>query len=99
MFFMILYLLTVPGLIIGTIITYTSPANQITSENVTLPFNSSFNYPDYPDALKLYLPVANGTEETKIYQYSHPEELSQAQQQDKGLEEKVQALGVGWAWG
>ena len=77
-----------PGLIIGAVITYSSPANEITSENVTLPINSTFNAFNYPNALKLFIPVVNHSE-PKIYQYSHPEEQSQAQQQEKILEEKV----------
>ncbi|KAK2160311.1 hypothetical protein LSH36_136g04037 [Paralvinella palmiformis] len=76
------------GLIIGAVITYSSPANEITSENVTLPINSSFNAYNYPNAVKLFIPVVNHTE-PKIYQYSHPEEQSQAQQQEKILEEKA----------
>lgn len=81
------------GLIIGAVITYSSPANEITSENVTLPINSSFNAYNYPNAVKLFIPVVNHTE-PKIYQYSHPEEQSQAQQQEKILEEKVRVTVV-----
>jgi len=67
---------------------YASPVNEITSENVVLQGNSSFDPYDYPDIVKLFIPLPNTTK-TKIFKYSNPVEQSQEEQQEKMLEEKV----------
>ncbi|KAK2153060.1 hypothetical protein LSH36_309g02023 [Paralvinella palmiformis] len=75
------------GLIVGALIMYASPVNEITSENVVLQGNSSFDPYDYPDIVKLFIPLPNTTK-TKIFKYSNPVEQSQEEQQEKMLEEK-----------
>lgn len=76
------------GLIVGAFIMYASPINEIATENIVLQNHSLFGAYNYPDIIKLFIPVPNTTE-VKIFKYSNPIEQTKVQQQEKVLEEKA----------